>query len=180
MKTRIALFHGFGADSKSNWFPWLKTKLEKKDCEVYCPDLPSSSFPKLNEWLEAANKIPINEKTILIGHSLGTALILRILEKKKARAAFLVSSAVENPGISAIETFFKEPFNYIKIKQNCKHFYLFHSDNDVITPMSNAKKLEKQLGAKLFIFKEKGHLNMGTGYFEFRELFESLLEFIKY
>ena len=173
---KAIIFHGWGASSKDNWFPWLKSELEKKGHEVYCPDLPNTQSPIQKEWLNVAlNLTEYDENTILIGHSLGTVLIMRILEKinKKIKAAFLVSSFDEDLGIPEINNFFDQPFDYEKIKSN--KLYMLSSDNDPYIPLPIAERLSKNLNCKLTVFKAMEHLSQGTDNFKFPELRDLIL-----
>lgn len=97
----VCIFHGWGADSSANWFPWLAAELRKKDYEVSVPDFPNTLNPDLEEWINyfgknvvacpwRAEKHVINLKqskglqlqdSVLVGHSLGTPFILHLLEK---------------------------------------------------------------------------------------------------
>ncbi|MEM3374735.1 MAG: alpha/beta fold hydrolase [Candidatus Woesearchaeota archaeon] len=181
-RKKVLIFHGWGASSKSNWFPWLENELKNENFLVYVPDLPNSRFPKLNEWLDYAFDLGINENTILIGHSLGSVLILRILEKIdfKLKAVFLVSTFDVDLGISVIKNFVEKPFNYEKIKQNCENIYILQSDNDNYIHLDIAKELAKKIDARLIIFHNKDHLSQGTGiekgFFTFKELKKMILD----
>ncbi len=77
----VIIVHGLGANSRDNWFPWLKGELERLGCSVTVPDFPNSNNPKLDEWLTEFHRHnkKIDENTILIGHSLGCAFILNAL-----------------------------------------------------------------------------------------------------
>ena len=79
----IFIVHGTGANSKMNWYPWLKSELEKEGYKVIVPDLPNSKFPVLKDWLDALLKYKeeINENTIIIGHSLGCPTAIQFVQK---------------------------------------------------------------------------------------------------
>lgn len=80
----VLVLHGAGNNSKGNWFPWLKSELENKGYKAWCPDLPNPDTPVLKDWLEVifSNKNwEFNKESIIVGHSSGATLILRILEK---------------------------------------------------------------------------------------------------
>ncbi len=173
---KVVIFHGWGANSQSNWFPWLKKELEKHNLEVYCPDLPNSQFPEQEEWLHKVESLTeYDEDTILIGHSLGTVLILRLLEKYKVNVAFLVAGFDRHLNIEEIKSFFKEPFDYNTIKNNAD-IYMLSSDNDPYIELDIAQNLSKTLGAELKVFNNKGHLSAGTKKGEFPELLELILD----
>ena len=48
MKNALIL-HGTGADSNSNWFQWMKQKLQEKEYKVWVPDLPKATDPSATE-----------------------------------------------------------------------------------------------------------------------------------
>lgn len=78
------ILHGAGNNSQGNWFPWLKHELENKGYKTWVPDLPNSATPKLKDWLKTifSNKEwRFDKNSIIVGHSSGATLILRILEK---------------------------------------------------------------------------------------------------
>src|SRR3989344_904143 len=100
MKNALIL-HGAGNNSQGNWFPWLKRELEGKGYVVWSPDLPNSDVPDLNDWLKTVfgNAWEFNANSIIVGHSSGATLILRILESlpkgTKVDKAILVASPVQ-------------------------------------------------------------------------------------
>ena len=154
---RAIILHCWGGNSESNWFPWLKKELENKGFEVFCPDLPDSQNPKQDGWLNEAMKLEYDENTILIGHSLGSVLIMRLLEKVKVKAVYLVAGFDEHLGIPEIMNFFKEPFDYEKIKSNTDKIVMLSSDNDPYIPLEHAQELSKKLDCGLIIFEKMNH-----------------------
>ena len=215
---RIIIFHGWEADSTSNWFPWLADELRKKDFNVIVPDFPNTMNPKLGEWIDfvaagltsssealSEGRIPANnsrqpqglqlQNSILIGHSLGTPFILRLLEKfasenlehmsggemikpvytNRVKAAFLVSSFDRTLGIPELDNFVNKPFNWQKIKNACEKFYVFHSDNDPYIPLWIGEEIAKKLNAELIIEKDGEHLNAVGGLLEYPRLLETIV-----
>lgn len=64
----------------------VKNKLENKGYKVWAPNLPDSDHPILKDWLGTifSNKDwEFNNDSIILGHSSGATLMLRILEKLK-------------------------------------------------------------------------------------------------
>src|SRR3989338_4984017 len=83
MKNALIL-HGSGNNSLGNWYPWLKQKIENRGYKVWSPDLPNSEKPMKDVWLNAVfsnSQWEFNKESVIIGHSAGATLILRILEK---------------------------------------------------------------------------------------------------
>jgi len=188
MKNALIL-HGAGNNSQGNWFPWLKQGLEKLGYKVWAPDLPKSDAPNLKDWLDTifSNKEwQFNEESIIVGHSAGATLILRILERLsdniKIRKAILVAGPVE---LGTKPEFFiykrdlvTSPFNWEGIKKSAKDFYFIHSDNDPYQCGKEQGEIMRQnLGGELIVKEGEGHFNLekGPGY----KKFPLLLELIK-
>lgn len=187
MKTALIL-HGAGNNSKGNWFPWLKNKLEEKSFLVWAPDLPDSDFPDFEKWLAyiKTNKDwHFDSESIIIGHSTGATFILRLLEdlgeNVKINKAILVSGPVE---LGTKQEYFqykrgmlKKPFNWEKIKNSCKNFYFIHSDNDKYEcGVDQGKIMQGHLGGHLILKPGEGHFNLEQGY-QYKQ-FPLLLEII--
>ena len=180
--TTVFIFHGTAGYPEENWFPWLKQKLESVNCEVIIPQFPTPENQSLENWFNIFNKYKKNftSDTILVGHSLGGAFLLRVLEKNnmKIKAAFLVSTPVGVLPIKNYETdkpFIEHSFNWVKIKNNCEQFFVFHSDNDPYVCLENGKELSKQLRTELIFVSGCGHFNKVAGF----DTFDLLLEKIK-
>ncbi|MBI4078976.1 MAG: serine hydrolase family protein [Candidatus Levybacteria bacterium] len=177
MKNAV-IIHGWGANSESNWFPWLANELEQKGWRATVPDFPNSENPILTEWLEYFQKnVTIDQDSILIGHSLGVPFILRLLEqsKEKIKAAFLVSGFERSLTIVEIENFVNKPFDWEKIKSVCKHFVVINSDNDPYIPLSIGKDFAKHLDTKLIVEHNAGHINDMHAIFAYPRLRDRIL-----
>ncbi|MFH2020524.1 MAG: alpha/beta hydrolase [archaeon] len=171
---KVYIFHGWGATHKDNWFPWLKKELEQKGIVVQAPDFPDTEHPNLGSWIEKALELPYDENTVLVGHSLGSVLIMRLIEKGiKLKKAFLVANFDDNGDLNDVKDFFKEPFVYKAIKK--QRLVMLSSDNDPYVPFVVADKLAKNLECEHLIYKGKRHLSNGTGSLKFPELLEMIL-----
>ncbi len=181
--TNVIIFHGAFGHPKENWLPWLKSKLEKLGCEVYIPKFPTPKNQNLKNWLKVFRNYQqyLNKNSILIGHSLGVAFILNILERLNypVKASFLVAGFIgllNNPVFDKInKTITNRQFKWQKIKQNCKKFYIYTSDNDPYIPIEKGKEISKNLKVKPKTIKGAGHFNKAAGY----DKFELLLKDIK-
>lgn len=173
MKNALIL-HGAGNTSQGNWFPWLKSELEEAQFEVWSPDLPNSDYPDKESWLKTVfqSDFSFNDQTILIGHSSGATLILRILERlpknSKIHKAILVATPVE---LGSKPEYFQykkslvvDDFNWLKIKNSAQSFYFIHSNNDQYDcGESQGELLHKNLGGELIVQKGEGHFNLEAG-----------------
>ncbi|NTV23808.1 MAG: serine hydrolase family protein [Nanoarchaeota archaeon] len=173
----VVIFHGWGSTSGDNWFSWLRGELEKSGIQTECPDMPDPHYPTEEGWILSALKCRIEEDTILVGHSLGCLLIMRLLELRKnpIKAAFMVAAFDMNPGIPEISDFFTKPFRYNKIAANA-NIYILNSDNDPYIPFRVADSLAQKLSARLIAYHNLGHLSAGTGEGRFPELLSMVLD----
>ena len=124
----------------------------------------------------------IERDSIFVGHSLGPAFILSVLERLEhpVRASFFVSGFVGALGNQAFDninrSFVERPFDYQKIRSNCRKFMLFHADNDPYVPVEKARELAERLGGTLEIVKGAGHFNEAAGYTKFELLLSKIAE----
>ena len=180
--TNIFIFHGTGGYPEENWFPCLKQKLEKLGCKVIVPQFPTPENQTLENWLQALKNYErfYDENTILIGHSLGGAFLLRVLEKYniKTKAAFIVAAPI---GVLPIKNYESDKlflenfsFDWKKIKSHCWKFFVFHSDNDSYVSLGNGKELAKNLNTNLIFIPNAGHFNTSAGYTKFDALFKKI------
>jgi len=180
---KIFMIHGAYGNPEENWFPWLKKELEQLGHTVFVPKFPTPENQTLENWMDVFDEYieKIDEDTIFVGHSLGPAFILSLLEKieKPIKSAFFVANFIDlldNPEFDTInKTFVDKKFNWEKIKENCKTFYIFHSDNDPYVPLEKGKKLGEKLESEVLVIEGAGHFNKAAGYTEF----PLLLEYIK-
>lgn len=180
--TNVFIIHGAYGHPKENWFPWLKSELEKLDCRVFIPQFPTPEDQSLETWLKVFEEYKqyLDEDSVVVGHSLGPAFLLDILEKldKPVKATFFVSGFTGlsgNPDFDKInQSFVNKSFDWKKIKQNCPKFFVFHSDNDPYIPTEKAEDLAKNLDVAVIIVKNAGHFNKEAGYTKFNFLLEKI------
>jgi len=159
-----------------HWLPWIKEKLIKKGIKCETPLMPEPWNPTYESWKKEFEKLKIDTKSILIGHSAGTTFLVRWLgeTKKKIKKLILVAS-------------WKEP--WLDTKEN-KEFCKFKIDEDIkelveeiiifTSDYSEEKKraifFDRSLSSKLIELKGRGHFienHMKTK--EFPELLDEIL-----
>ena len=177
----IFIFHGAGGYPEENWFPWLKRQLEDLGHKVFVPQFPTPENQTLDNWLKVLEQYDsyLDKNSILIGHSLGVPFALSVIEKYPVKAAFLVAGfigKIDNEFNEGAKTFARRDFNWKKIKENCKNFYIYHSDNDPYLPIENAERIAKNLGVEIKVIKGAGHFNKSAGYTAFDVLLEDVRE----
>ena len=173
-KNPVFIFHGAYGNPKENWFPWLKNELELRGCEVYIPQFPTPENQTIENWNNVFEnyKSKVTEDSIFIGHSIGVAFLLQILENREMpiQAAFLVAgfiSQLKNPKFDEINASFIREMDWLKLQKDCQRVYVFHSDDDPYVPLKYGKELSEKLGIGVTVVKKAGHFNEISGYKEF-------------
>ena len=162
-KPNIVLLHGYAEIPEMYWLPWMHKRLEEAGYQVWAPSLPDPLKPNLKKWLKAttAQAKTWDANTIVVAHSMGGVLTMRLLEtvvKRRLRAVILVSS----PFASTLKfdwflTFFGRPFDWTRIKSRAKAFTIIQSANDPIVPADHALRYVERLDARLVATKSDGH-----------------------
>ncbi len=177
----FVFLHAYGDNSKSVFWEWLKKEIELRGGNViFTPNLPGGKAPKLEEQLKAVlDNYSFNENTIVIGHSLGNILMMKILENisTKISGFIMVGSPLprsieEYDNGNAFRDFKPRPtlgkycnwkFDYNKIKMNVKKIVVLEDENDHIVPGNDPKKLAEFLNAEYILsVGNKSHYNGKT------------------
>ncbi len=182
---KLFIIHGAYGNPGENWFPWLKKALKKH--EVIIPTFPTPENQTLENWMEVFEPYldKIDENTVFIGHSLGPAFILNILEKIniKVKACFFVAGFTGSLGNDTFDkincTFADKKFNWGKIRNNCSKFYIFNSTDDPYVPISKGEELAINLNSGLIKVDNAGHFNEDAGYTKFQLLLEKIKSELK-
>lgn len=177
---RVFIIHGYTGYPDKNWFPWLKSELEKSGVHVVVPAMPNSENPKLSEWLPFLQSLvgKVDENTFFVGHSLGCITILRYLEtlEKGVRigGVILVAGFASPIHLHQLDNFFETALQYEKIKSSVGKLVAINSDNDPHVPYDHAEELRDKFGAELIKFPNGQHLNEKAGFKQFPLVLEHL------
>lgn len=162
MKNALILISWYGTP-QSDWLPWLKLELEKKGYEVAIPDLPTvrTNLPDMEQMLAI---LKVDKDSLVIGHSLGALLGLRLAERQTFRKLILVSGWDFDDGLAPEHRlFWPNRIDHDKIKEHVKEFVVIHSDNDPYTPIQVAEDMCKKLDGKFLPVPNGGHLSQKDG-----------------
>ena len=180
------IFHGTGGSPEENWFPWLKQNLEPLGFKVHIPQFPTPENQTLETWRTVFRDYEqyVDENTIMIGHSLGGAFLLRVLESIRTQiaTACIVAAPVGVLPIRNYEgdkPFIGHPFDWSAIKKHARHFIVFHSDNDPFVSLGNGEKIAQKLGVDLNFISGAGHFNKAAGYTRFEELLTKIKDVLR-
>lgn len=161
MKKRILIIHGWESNSKEHWFLKEKERLEKLGHEVVVPNMPNTFHPKKEQWVKVIQDFNLDDRSILIGHSLGGTAILRYLEKidEKIKRCVLIATPIKSLNFKATDNFFEPDFNWQKIKQNCEEFFILNQTKDPWVPLQHGEDLASYVNGRLMKIEEDDHFD---------------------
>ncbi|MBI2984393.1 MAG: serine hydrolase family protein [Candidatus Kerfeldbacteria bacterium] len=172
---KVFIIHGADGHPHENWFPWLKTELERRGHRVVIPAFPTPQHQTMNHWLAVFERCPESpdRDTVFVGHSLGVPFILRVLEtvNQPVRTSFLVAGFARATNKQAAR-FVPTRYSWMKIKQHCHQFVIFHSDKDPYVPLEHGQELARLTDGQLIVVPGAGHFNAQSGYTSFPQLLE--------
>jgi predicted alpha/beta hydrolase family esterase len=179
---KVMIIHGSFGNPNEKWFPWLREQLEARDTTVFVPQFPSPPQQDLASWREAfaAYTELMDEDIIFVGHSLGPAFILSLLERaqRPIHACVFASGFVEllgNEKFDAVNrTFVEKTFDWKKIKENCGKFIILHGEDDPYVPLTAAQYLAKNVDTEVIVIPNGGHLNASAGFSAFPQLMKEM------
>lgn len=174
---RALIIHGWNDNPSEGWLGWLTDYLQAEGYEVCAPHMKTDVRPLLQRWNEqvARGAEGLGGNDIIIAHSLGCFLALRLLEggfiKEPIRKVLLVSGFFDAPNDSASKFFEPEP-NWQSIRTLSAEFICIGSSDDAIVTPDRTRRLAHKLDAKLIMFADKGHFLGSRGMATFPEILE--------
>lgn len=160
MKNALILL-GTDSGPESNWFPWLKKKLEQSGYEVWVPQLPGADYPEMKKYREFifGGDFQFVPETVVVGHNSGAVAALSLLEAlpsdKRIDTAVMVG--VYRPERHSYSS--REPILTDKVVGKAKRFVFVHSDNDPYCPLDDAKYYADKTNAELFMIPDQDHFS---------------------
>jgi hypothetical protein len=166
-----------GGSPKDNWFPYLKTELEKLKIEVIASEFPDNQLARESYWLPfLKDELKADEQTILVGHSSGAIAAMRYAEANKLLGSVMVGTYYTDLGLLTEKQsgYFNRPWNWASIKQNHKWIIQFASTNDPWIPIEEARFVHNQLNTEYHESIDQGHFGGDYKKLVFPELLEAL------
>ena len=176
VKQKVLMIHGFEGRADGNWFPWMKTELEKRGFEVMTPMMTTADHPNLEQWMKELMPLvkDFGPNDIIIGHSLGSKAALHLLlkEKKRIKHLYLVGSTIgtlekrnwdkfrtewKNSDIDSLKKFWEEPIVLENVNKFVEQVTLILSDDDPWIPKSTHENLPRNWNFKEW--KKFGHFD---------------------
>ena len=160
------ILHGYTGRNDKNFIPWLKHELEQRGAKVQAPQLPNTDNPTEVEQVQyVLDHVQFDENTVLIGHSLGGLVAMRVLEKlpHKIHHLMLVAPAVLRQfyqGSDDIDTktgerkrfidHFSYDFDFDKISSQAVHKTILQDNNDSKSRKPSMQYIADNIGATLY------------------------------
>ena len=190
------IIHGVSGNSRENWFPWLKSSLEKNNWNVVVPDLPGVGRQTVDEWNDALMRVAsdLDENSVIVGHSMGAPAALNLVQTLDKKIGKLVMVAPVNPNQhwqqlkkdhpkldwDAVKSFAEIKFDWKKISSLAGEIVIYYSDNDKYIPAETVNFYKQNLPSAVFKFLPgKGHFTKSSGNTEFPEILENFENGIK-
>ncbi len=178
---KVIVVHGKADDEhdhpEGQWIPWLKKELFKQNIKTIAPIMLQAWILNYEKWKEEFEKIEINKKDILIGHSCGCAFLVRWLGETNTKVKKLILVAPwKIPEEESDKEFYVYDINDC-VKDNIEEIIIFTSNNEDPDGKRSAKIFNEALDAEVIELKNHGHYTLGgMGTEEFPELLEKILE----
>ena len=176
------ILHGSFGSPFGNWFPYLRSEIEKKGLCVYTPDMPCGvGFQNYNNWSKIMDAYVeagiVNEDTIIFAHSIAPIFICKYLVERniKVKRLVLVCGFNNYLGINEEYDAVNESMYFddlVDVKKCCRDIICFYSDNDPYVSFDKEKEFADMIANKQVIIPNGGHLNSESDYSEFKELLE--------
>lgn len=164
--------------TQGHWMPWLKAQLETKGIETHLPEMPEPYAPDYEKWKAVFEQFPINEDTMLVGHSAGGGFLVKWLSENKVKVGKVVLVA---PWVDPNHKWAHKMFTNLVIDENVAErtagiteFISLDDDAEELETLRILKSKIKWLQVREFT--DKGHfieIHMHTK--EFPELRDFLL-----
>ena len=172
MNPHCLIVHGCPANTESakhaetrtydrHWIPWITRELTARGIPTTAPLMPHPWEPVYEEYLGAFAEYPVSEETILVGHSGGTAFLVRWLGDTKQVIKQLVLVAPWNierddPIKKAFYDFPIDP----GIRSRVGSIVYFTSDNEKDDGKTSLHSFHSALGGTVLSLPGHGHYTL--------------------
>jgi len=167
--SEFIFLHAFQDTSESVFWPWLKKEIEKQGGKVvFAPNLPNPNEPNIEEQAEfVLKKYKFNSKSVIITHSLGGVLAMKLLPKLGTKIKKLIMVApplrtefLDGKKRPAVEKACDWNFDFNRIKEKSESITVIADEKDHIVPVSHPKEIAERLSAEFVLTTgNKSHFN---------------------
>jgi len=163
-----------------HWIPWVKRNLIASGIGTETPLMPDPWEPNYQKFKTEFEKYEVGENTILVGHSCGSAFLVRWLGETKRKISKLILVAPWK--IPDKDDEFRKEFYIYPIDENIKSrvdkIVMFTADDEEDEGKESLKIFHQALCGEVIELKEHGHYTLGDMRTEeFPELLEKIIQF---
>ncbi len=151
--------------NEGNWMGWTKKELEKKNYEVYAPQITKVWEAPYSEWKKVIDAIGVDENTTLVGLSAGGAAVTRYITegKKKIKKLILIAPARFRVGdgdpCPTSDEFYDFEISDSVRKQIKNGVTVFYDTADPVVKPIHIEMYKEQLNAKVVLAEGYGHFS---------------------
>nr|WP_195969191.1 alpha/beta hydrolase [Cellulomonas hominis] len=168
---RVVVLHGYQASPDAHWFTWLADDLRPDGVDVTVPALPDPDAPVPAAWLAAARAaigVP-DERTVVVGHSLGCVTALHALSATPGEwrlgGLVLASGFDATPSVvPEVAAFTAAPPDHDRVAAATAARHVVGSDDDVVVEPALTRALAERLSATFDLVPGGGHLLARDGF----------------
>jgi predicted alpha/beta hydrolase family esterase len=157
---RAILIHGNGGSTAADiWLPWVERALAGSGVQVVNVTFPDNVKARAQYWLPFIEELGADERTILIGHSSGAVAAMRYAETHRLLGSVLVGVCHTDLGDrgEAASGYFREPWQWQRIRDNQEWVAIFSSTDDPHIPIAEPRFVAAQLRCSYYEFTNRGH-----------------------
>ncbi len=151
---RFVLLHGKHGTPEQDFFPWLKKVLEQRGFEVEAPEMPNTESPNDLEQADyVAKNVKLDESTVILGHSFGGIVALRLLERgiKVHGVVFAATPAsgkfADGKPRPTVAEAINRGFDFNKVRQNSTYFEVLVDLTDLVVRQQDGPILAGNLNS---------------------------------
>lgn len=166
IQNNYTILPGWTSTAQENFYPWLENELisagKQSQTVVYKSALENSEQEIITDL---ADRITLNSETVLIGHSLGGVMAMKLLEKSDTKIAklILVGSFLKpefKDKARPFEDKLSWDFDFEAIRKNAAEVIILSDETDYIVPEDSGIELAEKLNGYLVRFKATSpHIN---------------------
>jgi predicted alpha/beta hydrolase family esterase len=142
------------------FYTTVQTILKQHGIPMPLPAFPDGYVGHEDAWTAfCLDELGLDETTLLVGHSTGSACALRLMEQHKVAGCVLVAAYYTDLGDSMEREsgYFDRPWDWAAIKRNAPWVLQFHSKNDQLVPIAEARYVAERIGSEFVVSKNEGH-----------------------
>lgn len=168
---RVVVLHGYQASPDAHWFTWLAEDLRPDGVEVTVPALPDPHAPHPAAWVAAARAAvgEPDERTVVVGHSLGCVTALHALSATpggwRLGGLVLASGFDATPSVvPEVAAFTATPPDHDRVVAATAARHVVGSDDDAVVEPALTRALAERLSATFDLVPGGGHLLARDGF----------------